>query len=56
MKILSKPKYVGYKVKCPKCKTEFIGKFYELEGCAYEYFRCPSCDSRIEKRFWWRKV
>ena len=54
--IMSKPLYSGYRVKCRRCKCVFIAPLEPTHGCAYPHYRCPHCDKRIGKRFWWRKI
>lgn len=53
--MISIPKYTGYKIKCRRCKCIFFAPLEPPYGRAYPHYRCPSCDKRIQKRFWWKK-
>lgn len=57
-KIMSKPKYDGYEVKCWSCRCKFFASFEDVDVCGYddmEYVMCPSCNHRLYHSLFWKK-
>jgi hypothetical protein len=57
-KILTQPKYDGYKIKCGKCKCNFFAPFKDVSTTRcedLEYVMCPNCTNKIYHSLFWKK-
>lgn len=58
-KIITKPKYDGYKIKCRTCRCNFFASFADVKAIDYddgfEYVSCPNCNKRIWHSLFWKK-
>lgn len=60
MVIIRKHRYIGYRVKCEKCKCIFHCRFNEVTrgvGTGQLLTVCPACNEMVYyNRFTWRKI
>lgn len=57
-KLMDKPKYDGYKIKCKTCKCRFFAPFKDVRAIGYDdlgIVYCPNCDAKIYQSIFWRK-